>query len=78
MDLIKNTGRERVLDKLEEWLLAGSAVDLMSPSLSLHAFAEVRELLKKADSVRLLLEDRASLTSLLFGGLSDIGYRNKQ
>ncbi len=77
MDLIKNTGRERVLDKLEEWLKAGSAVDIMSPSLSLHAFAEVRELLKRADSVRLLLEDRASLTPLLFGGHSDIGYRNK-
>lgn len=76
MDLIKNTGRERVLDKLEEWLKAGSAVDIMSPSLSLHAFAEVRELLKRADSVRLLLEDRASLTPLLFGGHSDIGYRN--
>ncbi|MGV1784384.1 MULTISPECIES: helicase-related protein [Agrobacterium] len=77
MDLIKNTGRERVLDKLEEWLKAGSAVDIMSPSLSLHAFAEVRELLKRADSVRLLLEDRAPLTPLLFGGHSDIGYRNK-
>ncbi|KAF5886206.1 helicase-related protein [Rhizobium sp. PEPV16] len=77
MELIKNTGRERVLDKLEEWLKLGSAVDIMSPSLSLHAFAEVRELLKRADSVRLLLEDRASLTPLLFGGHSDIGYRNK-
>ncbi|MGR9224005.1 helicase-related protein [Rhizobium leguminosarum] len=77
MELIKNTGRERVLDKLEEWLKSGSAVDIMSPSLSLHAFAEVRELLKRADSVRLLLEDRASLTPLLFGGHSDIGYRNK-
>ncbi|MBY3363700.1 helicase-related protein [Rhizobium laguerreae] len=77
MDLIKNTGRERVLDRLEEWLKTGSAVDILSPSLSLHAFAEVRELLKRADSVRLLLEDRASLTPLLFGGHSDIGYRNK-
>jgi hypothetical protein len=77
MDLIKNTGRERVLDKLEEWLQAGSAVDIMSPNLSLHAFAEVRELLNRADSVRLLLEAQASLHSLLFGGHSDIGYRNK-
>ena len=77
MDLIKNTGRERVLDKLEEWLQAGSALDIMSPNLSLHAFAEVRELLKRAHSVRLLLEDGASLTSSLFGGHSDIGYRNK-
>lgn len=77
MDLIKNTGRERVLDKLEEWLQAGSALDVMSPSLSLHAFAEIRELLKRADSVRLLLEDGASLTASLFGGHSDIGYRNK-
>lgn len=77
MDLIKNTGRERVLDKLEEWLRAGSAVDIMSPNLSLHAFAEVRELLNRADSVRLLLEAQASLHSLLFGGHSDIGYRNK-
>lgn len=77
MDLIKNTGRERVLDKLEEWLHAGSALDIMSPSLSLHAFAEVRELLKRADSVRLLLEDGASLVSSLYGGHSDIGYRNK-
>ncbi|WP_332304325.1 helicase-related protein [Rhizobium sp. GR12] len=77
MDLIKNTGRERVLDKLEEWLQAGSSLDIMSPSLSLHAFAEVRELLKSAESVRLLLENHAALISLLFGGPSDIGYRNK-
>ncbi len=77
MDLIKNTGRERVLDKLEDWLRAGSAVDIMSPSFSLHAVAEVSGFLKRADDVRLLLEDRACLTSLLFGGHSDIGYRNR-
>ena len=77
MDLIRNTGRERVLDKLEEWLHPGSSLDIMSPSLSLHAFAEVRELLRKAGSVRLLLADEASKTSSLFGGNSDIGYRNK-
>lgn len=77
MDLIKNTGRERVLDKLEDWLRAGSAVDIMSPSFSLHAVAEVSGFLKRADDVRLLLENRAFLTSLLFGGHSDIGYRNR-
>ncbi|HWD12209.1 MAG TPA: helicase-related protein [Pseudochrobactrum sp.] len=77
MDLIKNTGRERVLDKLEDWLQVGSAVDIMSPSFSLHAFTEVSGFLKRADDVRLLLEDRGCLTPLLFGGHSDIGYRNK-
>ncbi len=44
MKLIRNSGNERVIDRLREWLAQGASIDLMSPIFSVHAFAEVREL----------------------------------
>jgi len=44
MRLVQNTGNERVIDLLRDWLVPGSAVDVMSPALSIFTYAEVPEL----------------------------------
>ncbi len=77
MKLIRNTGNERVIDRLGDWISSGATVDLMSPDFSLHAFAEARGLMKKTGSFRLLLGEDATEGRSLFGGASDITYRNK-
>jgi hypothetical protein len=77
MKLIRNSGNDRVIDRLREWLTAGSAIDFMTPTFSVHAFAETREFLDKADRCRLLLGDPKGLPETLFGGPADISYRNR-
>lgn len=77
MKLIRNSGNERVIDRLREWLAQGASVDLMSPTFSVHAFAEVRELIEKAEKCRLLLGDEAALADSLFGGPADIVSRGQ-
>ena len=68
MKLLRNSGNERVIDCLREWLAPGTAVDLMSPAFSLYAFAETRDLLAKAGRCRILLGEETSLAGSLFGG----------
>jgi hypothetical protein len=75
MKLLKNTGNERVIDRLRDWLAPGASLDLMSPTFSVNAFAEVRELIEKADKCRLLLGNEATLAASLFGGPADIAFR---
>ena len=77
MRLLRNTGNERVIDQLREWLAPGVTVDLMSPDFSLHALAEAQDMLAKPAKVRLLLGDSAVLGQSLLGGPADIAYRNK-
>lgn len=77
MKLLKNSGNERVIDQLRAWHLRGAVINFMSPDFSLHAFAEIRELLAKADRVRLFIGDKAAQGETLFGGSTDIVYRNK-
>jgi hypothetical protein len=77
MKLIRNSGNDRVIDRLREWLTAGSAIDFMTPTFSVHAFAETREFIDKADRCRLLLGDPNALAEALFGGAADISYRNR-
>jgi hypothetical protein len=77
MKLIRNSGNDRVIDRLRDWLTPGSAIDLMSPTFSVYAFAETREFLDKVDRCRLLLGDSDALPGALFGGSSDIAFRGK-
>lgn len=74
MKLIRNSGNDRVIDHLREWLTAESAVDFMTPTFSVQALAETREFLDKADRCRLLLGDPNALPGALFGGPADISY----
>jgi hypothetical protein len=77
MKLIRNSGNERVIDRLREWLAQGASIDLMSPTFSIHAFAEVRELFERAEKCRLLLGEEAALAGSLFGGPADIAFRGQ-
>ncbi|MGY4333592.1 hypothetical protein ACVWWG_008009 [Bradyrhizobium sp. LB7.2] len=77
MRLIRNSGNERVIDQLRDWVRPGAAIDVMSPEFSLHAFAETRELTAKPGGVRLLLGEDAAQGQSLFGGAADIAYRGR-
>ena len=77
MKLIRNSGNDRVIDRLRNWLTPGSAVDLMSPTFSINAFAETREFLDKTSRCRLLFGNADALPSALFGGSSDIAFRGR-
>ena len=77
MRLLRNSGTERVIDALREWLAPGAAVDLMSPAFSLFAFAETRDLFAKSGRCRILLGEESSLAGALFGGEDDIAARGR-
>lgn len=75
MKLPRTTGNERVIDQLRARLAAGATVHCASPGISLHACAEVREMLAKPAAVRLLLQEGTTQGQSLFGGGADISYR---
>jgi hypothetical protein len=77
MKLLRNSGNERVIDRLREWIKPDSSVDLMSPEFSLYAFAETQDILKKVGSSRILLGSDAAIAETLFGGSGDIAARGK-
>jgi superfamily II DNA or RNA helicase len=77
MRILKNSGNERVIDCLREWVAPGASLDLMSPAFSLFAFAEMRDLLAKASRSRILLGDGAALSDGVFGSAADIQARGK-
>src|SRR5258708_14969381 len=66
MRLVQNTGNDRVIDLLRDWVVPGSAVDVMSPELSIFAYAEVRELLESSPC-RLLLGAPDEVEASVFG-----------
>ena len=77
MRLIRNSGNERVIDRLREWLTPGASLDVMSPTFSVHAFAEVREQIEKSGPGRLLLGEQSMLAGSIFGGPADIAFRGQ-
>lgn len=77
MKLIRNSGNERVIDRLRDWLAPGASLDLLSPTFSVNAFAEIRVLIEKVEKCRLLLGDEAVLAASLFGGPADIAFRGQ-
>lgn len=77
MRLLRNSGTERVIDQLRDWLRTGTSLDFMSPEFSLHAFAELSGIWTRPGTVRLLLGEQKALVESLFGGAADISYRNR-
>lgn len=77
MRLLRNSGNERVIDRLRDWLRPGVSIDLMSREFSLHAFAEAQDMMAKPGRVRLLLGEPKTLIQSLFGGAADISYQGK-
>jgi hypothetical protein len=57
MKLIKNTGGDRVIDELRQALAPPASLALASPAFSLFAFAELRDLLERLDTCRMVLPE---------------------
>lgn len=62
---------------MREWLHPGALVDVVSPSFSLRAFAELRDALDRIERCRLLLGDASTVLPDLFGGEADIVFRGQ-
>src|SRR3546814_7946985 len=77
MKLLRNSGNERVIDRLRDWLQPDAAVDFMSPVFSLYAFAEMHDHLSKIGHCRILLGSDSAITNSLYGGPADIAARGK-
>jgi SNF2 family DNA or RNA helicase len=76
MKILRNTGTERVIDVIRPWLKPGSQLDVVTPSLSLFAFAEIIEEASKVAKARVLLPpDGADLAFL--GTEADRAARNR-
>lgn len=75
MRLVRNSGTDRGIDSLREWLTQGANVDLVSPTFSLFAFAELRNALDRIERCRLLLGAPGAILPGLFGGDADIASR---
>ena len=54
MKLVKNTGSDRVIDELRRSLVPPSSLDLASSEFSLFAYGDLRDLLEKLDTCRIV------------------------
>jgi len=77
MKLIKNTGKDRVIDELRQALTPPAALDIASSQFSLFAFAELRELLSRLDSCRVVLPIADGEQLGLTGSDADRAFRNR-
>lgn len=77
MKIIKNSGSERVIDELRKCLMAQSTLDIASPSFSLFAFGEVRELLHKLDKCRVVLPNAKADDLGIVDSIADRSFRNR-
>jgi len=76
MRILHNTGTDRVLDIIRPYLGPGAQADVVTPTLSLFAFAELIGDLAKLGAVRLVLPSDADDLALL-GSAADRGSRNR-
>jgi hypothetical protein len=76
MKLIQNTGADRVIDLVRPHLVDGNVLDCVTPSLSLFAFAELREALLRVGVVHLILPPGDEGLQFL-GGEGDRAARNR-
>lgn len=75
MKLIQNTGSDRVIDLIRPHLKPGCQLGCVSPTLSLYAFAELRQTLAVLERVQLILPPDDDSLHLL-GGDGDRAVRN--
>ena len=71
MRLLANTGDERVVDELRAVLAAGSNLDIATPSFSVFAFQEIRNLLARLTKSRMVLPPLPEGGLGLLGGEAD-------
>jgi hypothetical protein len=77
MKLVKNHGAERVIDELRAAGASHGSIDAATPSLSLFAYAEIRDLLNGGSANRLVLPQEQMTARDLLGGEGDRSYRNQ-
>jgi len=77
MKLIKNSGNDRVVDELRKNLTPSSDLDIASPAFSLFAFGELRDLLEKIGSARMVLPSADRDDISLLGPEADRPFRNR-
>ncbi|MBM4394216.1 MAG: helicase [Deltaproteobacteria bacterium] len=77
MRLIRNGGSERVVDDLRRAIGPDASLDVATPAFSLHAFAEVRDLLSLVSAARLIFPPGDRLRDSLMGGERDRVFRNR-
>ena len=76
MKLIHNTGADRVIDLIRPYLQRGNQLGCVTPTLSLHAFAELRNLLADLERAQLILPPDDDALGFL-GGDGDRAVRNR-
>ena len=76
MKLIHNTGADRVIDLIRPHLKRGNQLGCVTPSFSLHAFAELRDALSTLERVQLILPPDNERLEFL-GGEGDRAARNR-
>jgi hypothetical protein len=76
MKLINNSGSDRVIDLMRPHLTAGHQFGCVTPSFSLFAFAELREVLNKLERIQLVLPSNDHALDFL-GGDGDRAARNR-
>lgn len=76
MKLLANTGGERVIDELRAALAPSSALDIATPSLSVFAFRELRDVLTRLSKTRMVIPPLSDGGLGLLGGEADRSYRN--
>ena len=77
MRLVRNSSADRALDLLREWLAPNAGIDIVSPTFSLLAFAEIRDALERIDRCRLVLGERDLIATSLLGNDGDIAARER-
>jgi SNF2 family DNA or RNA helicase len=77
MKLLKNQGTDRVIDELRASLTAGGSLDAASPNLSLFAYGELREVLRRLSGTRLIVPPLEADAQPLLGSDADRGSRNQ-
>ena len=77
MKLLKNQASDRVIDELRASLSAGGSLDAATPDLSLFAFSELREVLRRLAGSRLIVPLQQAVDQSLLGSDADRGSRNQ-
>lgn len=77
MKLLKNHGTERVIDELRASLQSGGGFDVATPLLSVFAYSELREALRRLSCSRVALPLPRENAQSLLGSELDRGYRNQ-
>ena len=77
MKLLKNQGSDRVIDELRTSLTAGGSLDAATPDLSLFAYGELREVLRRLSGLRLIVPPPHANAQSLIGFDADRGSRNQ-